>query len=130
MTSSVLTVAGKKYTTNRVVAGDVFPEINRVLVGTGTTAASESDEELESQVYSETFASGSSSVVTNETVPGSIDVQVELTGGIEVPPDTEITEFGLKTTTGDLIYREVRAGTNIPGGERFTFNISLRVQND
>lgn len=130
MASSVLTTIGKEYTANRVVAGDTFPEINRVLVGTGTTEADVSDTDLESQVYSETFGSGSSTVATNETVSGAIDVQIEITGGIEVPPDTEITEFGLKTEVGDLIYREVRAGTNIASGERFTFNISVRVQND
>lgn len=129
MVSSALTEAGERYLPNRIVKGDRAPTIDTVLVGTGTTPASVSDTNLDSQIHAGAIPADSS-IEANNTVDGAIDISIEITGGIEVPPNTEITELGFETSDGDFIYREVREGTTVAGGERLSFSVSLRIRND
>jgi len=99
-----------------------------VAVGTGTTAVSSSDTSLDTFEYESNDDNGNCTVGPTSSV-GEYEFKISVTGGMEVPADTDITEIGIKTDGANyFLYREVRSAVTVPSGERVTFTGTMDVQ--
>lgn len=95
----------------RLLGGDVTGRsIDRVGVGTGTSAAAAGNTALSSPVY----------VTATVSYPTATSVQFEYEFGLSDANGMAITEFGLITVAGNLYARRVRAAINKDN----TFSIS------
>lgn len=126
---SLKTEHGRDWTVERLLNGDDEVELKYIAVGTGNTDPAEEDVELESEEYETTFDDSNANLYIVGDLPGTYRANITISGGVEVPADTEITEFGIKDENGDLVYREVRSGTTITSGERISFEIEIEVIN-
>lgn len=102
--------------------------INTIAVGSGTTNPAITDTTLESRVFE---ATDGTNVVSFEsaTAAGEYICRIALQGGTEVPGGTQISELGLKTDAGDLIYRETRNAVTIETGSRIIFEFNVDISN-
>lgn len=111
-----------------VAVGDITDEINTVAIGDGDSAPSSTDTSLDSPIYEETDAATNTTIERTSTT-GTIRVSVEVTGGVEVPGGTDVTEIGLKTNGDSLVYREVRsAGIDVGQGESKVIELVISVE--
>lgn len=129
MSSSAVTTFGKNYYVNRTVDGDSYPEQTKMVVGSGTTSASESDTSLETLEYEAQFTDANANLYKVASADGVYRANIEISGGVEVPAGTDIAELGIKTSNDDLVYREVRNVTTIRAGERISFEIEIEFIN-
>lgn len=129
MASSAVTNFGRNYIVNRVLDGDGAPEQTKIAVGTGTTTASASDSSMESEEHVSDFSDGNANLYKVAGADGIYRANIEISGGVEVPAGTDVTEFGIKTSNGDLVYREVRNATTVGSGERISFELEIEFIN-
>jgi len=127
--SSIVTEFGRDWIANRVIHGDEYPEQQYIAVGTGTTDPTELDTELEQQVYSVSFENANANIYTVDEAAGVYRADITISGGIEVDPGTDISEFGILTEDEDLVYRETRDSTTIGSGARISFELEVEFIN-
>ena len=114
--TSTITDDGLEWLGDRA-AGLASGPIDAVAVGTGTDPPSVDDEGLQAEEARDLDG-------VFEAGPGIEEYAIEISGGLEVPADTEITEFGL-FAGNTLVLREVRAPVTINAGERSEFRVPL-----
>lgn len=109
-----------------VVADVVASRATAVGVGNGTTEPTSLDTSLESELFR---ADESDSMVDIKTTssPGVVRFLVSVAGGTEVSAGSEITELGVFSDDGLLLYRETRPPTSVASGDRVTFEFDLIV---
>ena len=127
--SGIQTEYGRDWAVDRILNGDDVPEIQYVALGSGDTDPVESDTALESEEYQASTEDANANIYKVSDLPGTYRVDVTVSGGVEVDPDTSVSEFGVKTADEDLVYREVRSPTIISGGERISFEIEVEIVN-
>lgn len=95
----------------------------KIALGTGTSDVSKTDSSMQSEVnridVDAKFADVSES--------GNRRLVVELTGGTEVPADSDISEFGLFDSNGNMLYHETRDPITIGQGVRQDFFIDIDI---
>lgn len=95
--------------------------LDTIAVGTGTDAEDPTQSAMQNEVYRNT---ASSSVVTFEQDNSDPTIQyatIELTGGLELAADEEITEIGVitqNTSPETLVWYDVSSAVSFPSGER------------
>lgn len=112
--SSVITSYGREWFNDRE-DGLVVPEEQYVAVGTGTRDPAGDNEELSQEKYRGTKDGNN---VTLNYFDGEISGWLALSGGVEIDPGIEITEFGIFDADEELIYREVRDPIVLETGHR------------
>lgn len=105
--------------------GDDFPYI--VAIGSGTTAPAPSDTTLENELY-RANNDDSNAVVEPSSEVGKFDYRITVQGGVEVPSGSDITEFGMLTDQGTLLYRQVGDAVELQSGDRKTFEGALSLR--
>jgi len=114
--TSTITDDGLEWIGDRA-AGLASGPIDAVAVGAGTDPPSIDDQELQEEQARDLDG-------VFEAGHGIEEYAIEVSGGLEVPADTAITEFGL--FAGDvLVLREVRAPVTVNAGERSEFRVPL-----
>lgn len=103
-----------------------FGSIDQVAVGTGTTGVSASDTSMVDLAYREDTASSSVTITETEDV-GVIRATIDVEGGTDVPGGTEISEFGVFTDSGEMVYHEITDPITLNIGEEVTFVIEIDV---
>ncbi|WP_153952858.1 hypothetical protein [Halosegnis longus] len=108
-----------------VITGDIDSEVTTIAVGTGSTTPLRTDTELENEVY-RTNTSNSNCSIRPTSNDGEMAFTINISGGTEVPDQTEITEFALFTdeSTPRMVYREVTSGRLITEGDRVGFELT------
>ncbi len=119
--TSVLVDTGKE-----AISEVVITDLYEIAVGTGTTSPSNSDTSLENEVY-RSSVDNSNVTISDSSNNGEIDCSITISGGTEVSAGTTVTEFGVFTTDGRLVVREVRSGVTLESGDRKTFEMTLTV---
>ena len=127
--SSIVTEFGRDWVVDRIIQGDEYSEQQYIAVGTGTTDPTEDDIELEEQVYSASFEDANANLYSIDEAAGIYRADITVSGGIEVDPGTEISEFGILTENQDLVYRETRDPTTIGPGGRISFELEVEFIN-
>ncbi len=127
--SSIVTEFGRNWIVDRIIHGDEYPEQQYIAVGTGDSDPIESDEELEDQVHISSFEDGNANLYVIDEAAGVYRADITISGGIEVDPGTEISEFGILTEDEDLVYRETRDSTTIGSGARISFELEVEFIN-
>jgi len=100
--------------------------VNTIAVGDGTGPVSETDTDMSSELYS-----------TNPNAKYAIDgvergervYTIVITGGVEVPADSQISEFGLFDDTGSMLYHETRDAITISQGVTQEFRVRFDINN-
>lgn len=111
-----------------LLSGQSSSYANAIAVGTGSANVSRDDTSLDNEVHRK----APSSISTTNT--GEREYTISITGGSEVPAGTEITEFGLFTSTqdnsGDLVYREVATPITVGDGitQEFVLTINIDIE--
>lgn len=124
------TTLGRNFFEELIVDTSSGREIDTIVVGDGTRSPNVNDTALESTLYE---ADISSSNVTFDRGGGTGEIRatIQFTGGTEVPADSFISEFGIKATNGDLVYREVRDNTILTeSGETKVVEIRLFIDDN
>lgn len=105
---------------------DTVNGIEAVAIGTGTSAVSTSDTSMENELHREAPEN-----VYTTTTTGEREFAIKVTGGTEVAAGTDVTEFGLVSSTtsgaGTLIYHEVRAAITVSDGTTVEFIIPYNM---
>jgi len=125
---SVIPAAGQEWTSEKmmdVITGE-FPY--EVAVGNGSSSPTESDTSLDNELY-RADDDDSNCTVEATTNSGEIVGRITVSGGTEISnPPKDITELGLITTDGVLLYRETRGAVTIESGDRQTFEFNIIVE--
>lgn len=108
-----------------VLTGESTETLTTISIGTGESAPSTGDTSLDSFEYEATPSSSNITIERGNTT-GEIRVVIGFTGGTEVPADSDITEFGVKTSDNTLFYREVRSSAVTPASGE-TKNVEIRL---
>lgn len=122
------TDSGKDFVEESVV-GNGFTEVfNTISVGNGNRSPNDSDTALDNQLYQEDTTSSNVSIDRGSGT-GEIRATVQITGGTEVPSNSEIVEFGFETDADTFIYREVRdSAITVASGETKIIEIRAFVE--
>lgn len=127
--ATTITSGGQEWVSEKAVdqhAGDLLYEI---AVGDGTTSPSESDTSLANELY-RSNDSNSDCIVEATTNTGEVRGRITVTGGSDVAGGTSVSEFGLFTSSGTMVYREVRdTAVTINDGENKTFEFTITWDN-
>lgn len=109
------------------VSGHLVGEyVNIMAIGTGTTAATSSDTQLESEVFRATTGDAPLNWVDDPDVPGRFEAKLSVTGGDEVPAGTQITEAALFIGSESQIYSRDTFGVKEPeAGESVTSTMPI-----
>jgi hypothetical protein len=127
--ANVITNSGRNVT-EEILVGTSTATVDTVAVGDGTSSPSETDTSMYGQLYEASDASANVTV-GKTSVTGQIRFTITVTGGTEVPSETELTEFGIKTSSGELLYHEVRStAITVASGESKTIELLLTVADD
>ncbi len=99
-------------------------DLYQIAAGIGDSFPESTDEALDNRVYigNETYDTVSFDRSSNT---GQINCTITLAGGTHVDPNTQVTELGVFTDDGTMVYREVRDPITIDDGERVTIKFSL-----
>ncbi len=127
--SAIQTEYGRDWAVGRILHGDDHPPLEYIAVGSGDSDPVDGDEELEEQEYVASFDDSNANIYTVDELPGTFRVDITVSGGVEVDPDTSISEFGIMTEDENLVYRETRDPTVISSGERISFEIETELIN-
>lgn len=128
--ASVTPNEGQEWISQKIV-GDLPDERAYVVaVGDGTGAVGTTDTSLQNELYRSNDDNSNCAVdTTNDT--GEYFGRITVTGGLNIPAGSEITEFGLFTTDGQMLYHETSSsGTVIESGENRTFQFTNNVASE
>jgi len=114
---SKFTEYGRDWIVDRLLHGDEYSEQVEIAIGSGTTVPDETDEQLESELYRTSFEEANANIFTVDS-PGVYRVTVIVTGGIEIPDGSSVSELGVFDEDEGLIYRETRTEVVVNDGER------------
>lgn len=94
--------------------------VDTMAIGTGTTAPTASDAQLENEVYRASTGDAPLNWVDDPDVPGRYEAKLNVTGGDEIPAGTQITEAALIISSESQLYsrdtfgvKEATAGEGI-----------------
>ncbi|EMA47983.1 hypothetical protein [Halococcus saccharolyticus] len=95
-------------------------------IGTGTTAPTASDTQLENEVFRATTGDAPLNWVDDPDTPGRYEAKLSVTGGDEVPAGTQITEAALIIGSESQLYSRDVFGVKEPGaGESVTSTMPI-----
>lgn len=111
-----------------VVTNSSFTDvIDTIAVGDGVSNPSTTDQSMQNKLYSADTSSSNIEVKRGQST-GVIVFDITVSGGTEVPAGSDITELGFKSTSGDLLYRELRSNAEtVNAGQTKTFEIIYTV---
>lgn len=120
----IVTDDGLDWFADRAIPG-ISDELHTIAVGTDNTYPESGDQQLVSRVY-QAPKTYDNCTIERSSNTGQINCSITITGGTHVDPGKSIFELGLKTESGELVYREVRDGAiTIDDGERVTIEFSV-----
>ena len=103
-------------------------DLKEIAIGVGDTPTSDSDTELDNEVFATAFDGGNASITNHDGE--SIRFTITFTGGTEVDPDDEIIEIGVFSESDQLIYREVRdEPIDLDPGQSITVEFLIELEN-
>lgn len=124
---SVTPDSGLDFIENRIL-GETTATLNTIAVGTGTLSPSQNDTSLSNEVYN-ADSKNNNTIIESTSNTGEIRLVIQVTGGTEVPSETDISEIGVKASDGTLVYREVRSSpVTVSSGE--TKKVEFRLKNE
>jgi hypothetical protein len=116
---------GRDFFENVAVDESYTETLNTMAVGDGVESPSLTDSSLTNNLYE---SSGGNVTVSKESAVGLARFTITITGGTEVPANSEITEIAIKASDGTLVYYEVRSSPiDIDSGESKTIQVSLNL---
>lgn len=121
----IITDSGREWCSEKL-ANEVSSTLNTVAVGDGTTDPQSGDSSLENRLHEETTSS-STVVIETSGNTGEIEFRISISGGTEVPAGSSITEIGVKTSSGILVWRGTRDALVIDDGDRKTLQGTLNI---
>lgn len=123
----IIPTVGRNWLADKAVFDSTDATVNTVAVGSGTTAPSASDTQLDNELYRDADDSGNITV-ERTSATGEIRCTIAIRGDSEVPASSEIWEFGCFASDGTLIYRELRDNAVvIDAGDTKVFEFKLTV---
>jgi hypothetical protein len=114
-------------------------EIYSIAVGSGSASLSDTDTQLDTEEYRANRDDSTVSIVDTSPQIGEIECKITVSGGTEVPANTDITELavfardpsiadGNVTDSDDtMIYREIRPAITLASGDRKTFAFTISI---
>lgn len=124
---ATLTTNGLEWLIDRAV-GEADKTQLVVAVGTGTTAPADDDTSLENEVYRAKDGDEDAAVFNNATDPWLV-AEIEVTGGLDVPANTEISELGFfaedNSNNEVLVYRGIREPVPVENGQTRTLQMRI-----
>jgi len=119
---AVIVDEGLDWLKGKVINEESGEKLYIVAVGDGTTTPTSSDTSLDNELY-RADTDDSNCTIESTSNTGEVEFKITISGGTEVPADSEIAEFGVFTSgTEEMIYRETRASTvTLENGDRKTF---------
>lgn len=119
---------GRDFFEQAVVTNGTTPVINTILVGNGDSSPNNADTSLDNELY-QNDTSSPNITITRGSGTGEIRATIELTGGTEVPSNSELIEFGFETDSSDFVYREVRGSPiDVAAGETVVVEIRAFIE--
>lgn len=127
---SMVTDVGRQWIVNRILAGDSYTEQEYVAVGIGVGDVTGDREDLIDEVYRKSKERSDVTIADRlDTDVGKYTARITVSGGFDVPPDAELTEFGIFTQNEELIYLDQREPVQVINGEEVTFEIPVNFLN-
>lgn len=124
--ASIVTTEGRNWFREKIFnnESDELPYI--VAVGDGTASPTASDTSLDNELY-RANDDDSNCTIQPTSNTGEFEWKITLSGGTEVPADSDINEAAVITDgTNEFLYREVRASSiTLASGDRKTFGGTL-----
>lgn len=117
---------GLDWVADRMIFSDAS-DLGEVAVGNGDTEPAAGDSSLESELYRASSDQENCTIERSSSL-GEIQCTITISGGTEVDAGSQISELGLFSLAGDLVYREVRSSVEINEGERVTFEFEVVAQ--
>lgn len=119
---------GRDFFEQVIVSNGTSPVIDTILVGDGDSSPSNSDTSLDNELY-RNDVSGPNVTIARGSGTGEIRATIELTGGTEVPSNSDLAEFGFETDMSTVVYREVRdSPIDIAAGETVVVEIRAFIE--
>lgn len=123
----VIPYVGRDWRRDRTLNENFNEYIDIIAVGTGSASPSRTDTQLEVEEYRASKSDSSVGIEATSNT-GEIRCTVSITGGTEVSSGSEIREFGLFSSGGTLLYREVRdSAVTVDSGDTKTFEFRVTV---
>lgn len=124
---SVIPSTGQEWISEKIMDHNDGEYAYIVALGDGTSSPTESDTSLQSEIYRADDDDVNCSVNDTSNV-GEVVARITVSGGTEISnPPQDVTELGLITTDGVLLYRETRGAVTIESGDRQTFEFRIEV---
>jgi len=117
---------GLEWLEARAMDSSTSEVIYEVAVGTGSSAPDSDDTSMDEEVYRLDKTQDNCSIErTSQT--GKVRCAIGFTPGLEVSSDLTITEVGVFTDDGTMVYHELREGIELQSGEKIQiiFDINL-----
>lgn len=122
---TVITNTGLEYLSD-LTFGNESAGIDTVAIGNGTSAESQTDTALDSEVYRSSEASEVTFVDSDTN--GVYEVLIAIKGGLQIPGGTEITEIGAIVGANDtMIFRDTMSGVVVDSGHTVEFETELTL---
>lgn len=100
--------------------------VNKVAIGTGTSSESVNDSSLDNKVFEATVSDEEVNIETGSQSNEYV-ASIQIAGDNQVSQGTDITEFGIITSDGVLIARDVFNPVTISAGVTEAFNLSTTI---
>lgn len=127
MSETVIPDEGVDWVADRAVG--IGEPVDHIALGSGTTSVALSDTSLDDTDPARISVDTDKASVSRGSSTGEIAASVSVIGGQDIEADVEITEVGLFTVDGRLVYREVRDtdGIIIASGQRITIQFNVNI---
>jgi hypothetical protein len=126
--SEIIPDEGLEWVTDKTFGSNPSEYAYIVAVGDGQSSPSPGDTELDNEVYRSNDDSNDCTV--EKTSATEITARITLSGGLQIPADTDVNELGIFISDGTtLLYREVNDTVTIGSGEKQTFETIVNVEN-
>jgi hypothetical protein len=123
---AVVTEYGIEWIANRVL--DDTSVTVEIAVGSGRFEPNVSTTKLSNELYRASTATPSASIQKGTNKPWIIG-RINITGGQNINEEEEITEIGIFTQSGDMIYAEHRNGIQVPENVSRTMQSVIELEN-
>lgn len=125
----VITDVGKNYIADRII-GDNTDSVDTIAVGNGTGEVDKGDTQMTSELY-RASDSNSNTTLESTTSTGEIRAEITLSAGQDTDDElsggTDITEFGLFTSSNVMLYHEKQKAVTLEADDTKTFNIPFSI---
>lgn len=123
---STITEKGANWLRNRSYQ-ETDDHISQIAVGTGFSEPSKDDITLVNEIYRASVEDGNVEFRAGHD-PNTLSCGITIDGGDHVDAGTALSEFGIFSESGVLLYREVREDVLVTSQDQTKFEIELQFE--